>query len=77
MCCVVQICRKLTVYLDDRKDKRKKMYKDGLEEFVKSSTEAACRRAEEQMQEHNNAVIELTGRLRDLSLWLSKARDLK
>lgn len=70
---LVQIHRQVALYFDEGKDDRKKSYKDGLEEIVKSSTEAACRRVEEQKRGHQKAVGEITGRLQALRTWLLEA----
>lgn len=71
-----QVCKHIMTFLDEQKDKEKKKYKDGLAEHVKSSTDAAFSRVEDEKQEVNRTVVELKRRIQDLRSWLSAALPL-
>ena len=73
----IQIREQLITFLDDQNDSRKKKYRNGLEEHVKSSTDAVCKRVRRQKRELNKAVVELTDRLQVLRQWLSEAGPLE
>ena len=68
--------KQVETFLKERKDKRKKKFRDGLEEHIKSSTDAAHRRVEKRREELNKAVDELTHRIQVLKSWLSDVLPL-
>ena len=73
----IQIREQLIAFLNNQYDSRKKKYRNGLEEHVKSSTDAVCKRVRRQKRELNKAVVELTDRLQVLRQWLSEAGPLE
>ena len=73
----VQMCDQLIVCLERHIDERKNRYRAGLEEHVKSSTGAVCKRVEKQKQGHEKALVKLTVRLQVLHQWLSEAGPLE
>ena len=74
---LVQMHDQLIVCLEEHIHERKNRYRDGLAEYIKSSTDAVFECVEEQKQELNKAVVKLTDRIQVLSQWLSEAGHLE
>ena len=71
-----QMRQRLITFLNKQNDERKIRCREGLKEYVKSSTDKACQHAREQKRELDEAVVKLTDRIHVLRPWMTEALPL-
>ena len=68
--------QRLITFLNKQNDVRKIRCREGLKEYVKSSTDKACQHAREQKRKLDEAVVKLTDRIHVLRPWMTEALPL-